>query len=221
MSQEVVQWKDGERIKMTRICEIKNILTGLQYLDFIKGKEAWYDYNFKVTPLDLDKWDEEIVGKDANRDIKEWIIQEIGWRLERIHEDISFFFRITLPEYFIRGKRGWTHSDTWGLDCYLSKVIQESVLHLKTITHGHPSNLKNMRQWKSILKKIAYTFEVAPTIGHEVNYIPSKDWTRKEYNKRKNQWKNCKDFRVMTKTESLKYEEGWRLFQEYFQNLWD
>ena len=74
MSQEVVQWKDGERIKMTRICEIKNILTGLQYLDFIKGKEAWYDYNFKVTPLDLDKWDEEIVGKDANRDIKEWII---------------------------------------------------------------------------------------------------------------------------------------------------
>jgi len=195
-------------------------LNGLRYLDFIKFKESHYKLSRPI-PFSIDNFETEMAKRRSNRDIEEWFQVEIGYRIERTCEAIKFFFRITLPEFFIRGKQGWSHSDTWGLDCYLSKVIQESVLHLKTITHGHPCGLKNMRQWKSILKKIAYTFEVAPTIGHEVNYIPSKDWNQKEYNKRKNQWKNCKDFRIMTKTESLKYEEGWRLFQEYFQNLWD
>ena len=193
------------------------ILNGLQYLSFIKLKEACCKLT-KPRHFSIENFEKEIAEKKANRSIEEWIEIEIGNRLFRTYENISFFFRITLPEYFIRGKQGWAKSDTWELDGYLSNVIKESVLHLEKMVHGHPCGLKNLKQWKSILKKIAWTFDKAGKIGDDWVYIPSKKYTRKQYNKFK---KHTKYMHIMTKTEALKYEEGWKLFQEYFQNLWD
>ncbi len=199
----------------------KNIIDGIQYISFMIAKEADYDYNFGVTPLDLDTWEEATAKRNENRSLERWVQEEIGWKIERVYKDISFFFRITLPEYFVRGKRGWASSDTWNLDGYLSDIIKESVLHLRKNVHGHPCGLKNMRQWESILKKIAWTFSTAKKMGDDYYYIPTKEHTRKHYSKIKKQFKSCNHLHIMTKTESLKYEEGWKFFQEYFQNLWD
>ncbi len=199
---------------------MKNKLNGIQYLNFIKFKEAHCELTRPVA-FDFDNFEAELAKRRANRNIEEWMQEEIGYRIERTYEAISFFFRITMPDFFRRGKRGWGNSDTWNLDGYLSDVIKGSVLHLEKHIHGYPCGLKSMRQWSSVLKKIAWTFEVAKKIGDEWLYIPSKEHTRKHYNAIKKQFKSCKHLHIMTKTESLKYEEGWKLFQEYYQNLWD
>jgi len=148
-------------------------------------------------------------------------IHSIKRWLSRTYQSISFFLRITLPEYFIRGKRGWGNSDTWSLDWYLSNVIKETVSHLKDNTHGYPCDLKNPKQWGNILKKIIWTFDIAKEMSDNFIYVPTKNWSRKKYNTTKEQFKNDKYTHIMTKKECLKYEEGWMLFQKYFNNLWD
>lgn len=197
----------------------KQGLNGLQYLSFLKNKENWYTNTGIGNSFDIEKQDEEMDKRNKNRSIEQWIEEEIGWKIEWLWNDITFFFGISLPEYFIRGKRGWASSDVWNLSDYLSTIIKETVLNLKKQAHGYPCGTKSMRQWHTILAKIVWTFDVAKNIGNKWIYIPSKKHNRKYYNFIKKQFKSCKHLHIMTKAESIKYEEGWRLFQKYFQSL--
>lgn len=196
---------------------MKSKLNGLQYLKFIAAKEKYYKANKPIPVKSID----DLFRREKPRTLEDWVEEEIGWRLKRIYDNISFFIRITIPDYFQRAVRGWGNSDTWNLDNYLSKVISQSVFHLRENVHGYPTDLKNLRQWKSILMKIVYTFHTSRRIGDTLWYIPSNKWTRKKYNATKQQFKNCKHLKIMTKKQVLKYEEGWMLFQKYFRNLWD
>ena len=168
----------------------------------------------------IDKWENER---------KVWIKKHpVYYRIERIYYAIVRFFEsiIETPrriKWFIqRGKRGWANSDTWGFSYYLTKVISEGVHHLKENIHGMPCDLTE-GQWIDILNKITYTFESAERMSDSELYL-IKDKKQREkwqkflvgHNKKFKSHNRC-----MTNKEIREYEEGWKLFKEYFFNLWD
>lgn len=137
--------------------------------------------------------------------------------------------RWQVPNTISRAKRGWGHADIWGFCDYLANVISGGLKHLKENKCGYPcpegkDGKEAKKEWDEALDKMIYTFETAKKVldnypAGEWLYIPSKDWDKqKEFRDR---MLNGTDMHVMTKEECLKYEEGFRLFQEHFFNLWD
>lgn len=147
----------------------------------------------------------------------------VKWATYRYYNNIEYFIR-GIRWFIQRGKRGWGVNDTWNFDHYLTRVIAEGVAYLRLTKMGYPTTVKNSEEWNKILKKIETTFLYARLISEaELYYIPSHKWTSKEYyetNERFNNGKHGK-MRCMRYDESKSYEEGWRLFQRYFFNLWD
>ncbi len=163
----------------------------------------------------------------------------------RIHKIYLYFYRlfcriVRLPgdirrnirDFIQRGRRGWADSDTWGFCDYLSNVILGGLKHLKKHKHGTPVTINpktkeydyDEKRWDEIMNKMIYTFETSKKI---LDNYPKNDWfytPTKEWNKQKSlrdKFSDGKLMYVMTKKECLKYEKGFKLFQEYFYSLWD
>jgi len=139
-----------------------------------------------------------------------------------------------------RANRGWANRDTWCFMNHLSEVIKGGLIYLKKNKHGIPNELaekfpndddgfaKASKEWDKIMDKIIYTFDTAKKIADQGwIYQESSQYTDKTV---KNMARFCEkmnkdypdgDYKVMTKEECIKYEEGWRLFQRYFFDLWD
>jgi len=108
-----------------------------------------------------------------------------------------------IPNWWQRGLNGWGFADTWRFDTYLSRIIIEGIKHLKKHQHGLPVDIaerhrkmKNAeKEWNKIIDKIIRTFEI------------HLKWT--DYGQ------------FPTEKEKKEYEEGWKLFSEYFGDLWD
>ena len=108
----------------------------------------------------------------------------------------------------IRKKKGLSkikEEELWNLDCTIIKFILprlekfKQMINEKGEIHGHPSNLKNMKEWIDILDKIIWSFQFAYDV---VNWNYSNEYRSNEQN-----WN--------------KYREGMDLFKEYLMNLWD
>lgn len=139
-----------------------------------------------------------------------------------------------------RGYRGYADEDLWHLSGYLSRVITPALAKLKEIKHGTPmaafeeadgvdehgnptdeASKKAEERWDNILADMIFTFHIAELIiDRNYDYIPTKDWTNEEYNRRKKICKQC-DMILLTYAESERYERGWKYFQEHFFSLWD
>jgi len=134
--------------------------------------------------------------------------------VERIPLDVKTFIQ--------RGKRGWANRDTWSFDYYLTKVISEAVYHLKENTNGMPNDLTE-GQWIDILNKIIYTFELAKRMSEDELYLIKDKKVRDKWQKTLDELnkKHKSRDRCMTNKEIREYEEGWKLFKEYFFELWD
>lgn len=168
--------------------------------------------------------------------------EEIKWR--KIHpklaklQDIWWWIRFGIKnkivefprevKYFIqRGKNGFSQRDIWGLDYYLARTISSGVDKLIQEVHCYPGNLKNIKQWKLILKKISKIFKMEEKISDgELIYLPVKKYNdKKRTDIIKTTKESNKDFdrndKVMTKKENQAYIEGWVLFAKYFRDLWD
>ena len=81
--------------------------------------------------------------------------ENLYWPLIRHVREIRFFFRITVPEFFIRGRRGWAPSDMWNLDGYLSRVMGEALTHFAESTHGWPgedSGWPTFEDWQAEIR---------------------------------------------------------------------
>lgn len=78
----------------------------------------------------------------------------VHWWLENHGPSVTYR---RLRGFWQRGKRGWSNSDTWGLDHHLSEVIRDSVQHLKETTHGYPGtpDVPTFEDWKRILDEIS------------------------------------------------------------------
>jgi len=147
------------------------------------------------------------------------------WQLVRLPGDI----RRNIRDFFQRGRRGWANSDTWEFSHYLSKVILGGVEHLEKIQHGMPTwkpgktDLECANEWDCILNAIINTFRLAKEISDgKVCYLPLKDFTEKEYRRLAKALENSKHrMKVLNRKEVFEYEEGFRLFAEYFFSLWD
>jgi len=75
---------------------------------------------------------------------------------------------------------------------------------------------KSMIEWKKILSEIIWTFEVTSKIqDHDWIYIPLAKYRNKYENKTK------RGYHLMTKEECKRYKNGWKLFQQYYFDLWD
>jgi hypothetical protein len=95
-----------------------------------------------------------------------------------------------------RWRRGYSDRDVWGLDSHLARVISGGVRQLITELHGHPGEM-TFEEWQAILAKIAAGFEAHMTLHEE---YPDEDRGAEL----ERQW-----------------EEGSRLFLEWFAGLWD
>jgi len=188
---------------------------------------------------------------EANNRSKNW---------EKAHPILNFFqschYEICrkkeIPEntyynikYFIqRGKKGYSKRDIWGFYCYLTDVMIGGLKELQEMIHGFPGGIANShaididgeskgtKEWKEIIGKIIWTFEVIKKIeNHEWVLVEDED-KRKEYQKyvrRLNKPDKESLFydlpqhkwHLMTKREMEKYNEGWELLKKYYMSLWD
>jgi len=164
------------------------------------------------------KWRKEHPKLAKLQDIWWWIRHGIWNKIIDFPSEVKYFIQ--------RGKRGIADGDVWGFDHYLASVISKGTDKLIKNAHGYPSNLKNSRQWSTILRKISKTFKTAEKITSlDLIYLSTKKENKnrkkiikvtREHNK---EW-DSKD-KVMTEAENEAYKEGWALFQKYFFNLWD
>lgn len=166
--------------------------------------------------------------------VKSWNIEEHMKEIEdkRKRRPVFYFFNdnyyrikhwiaglpLRIKSFFQRGKRGWADCDTWDFDSYLADVISKGVEHLRINSTGHSNGLTE-KEWDNILKEIIWTFETYKKIRRtELIYIPSEQFTWKKYN----QWKSrAFRWKVMKKSEVLRFEKGFDLFKKYFFDLWD
>ncbi len=147
-----------------------------------------------------------------------YYFHDIYYRVYHFVDDIP----LNIKSFLQRGKKGWSSRDTWGFSSYIANTIAEGVHHLKTFQHGHPADLTE-GQWTDILNKIIDTFEMAKRISDGTLYLIEDKTKRKKWSKMLdgiNKKYNSLD-RCMTDNEFKRYDEGWKLFQQYFFSLWD
>lgn len=128
------------------------------------------------------------------------LLQELYYRIRRL---VVFILDIPRDSYraikrgIQRGYRGWADEDVWGFDYYLTKVILGGLKRLKETKHGYPCDLTE-KKWDKIINKMIYTFETNKSL-----------------------FEGNKFFEQLSKEEQKKYNEGFKLFQKYFNSLWD
>lgn len=148
----------------------------------------------------------------------------LSWIYPKIYRfpDLPREIKLSTVSFIQRGKRGWSNRDTWGLCNYLATIITQSIKHLKKNINGRPCGLTE-GQWIDILNMIIDTFDTVTMIMDDKLYLIKDDKKRREWNKHLQElnktFKN--NARCMTDKEIKNYEKGWKLFKEYFFNLWD
>jgi len=136
------------------------------------------------------------------------------------------WYKTQVECYFHRGKHGWSYMDTWGYDRYLAQVISGGVKNIRKNTYGHPCDCEE-EQWNDILDKIAFTFDLAIRVheedlilllredfDNEENFLAQKERYIKLSKENPDFWK------IVSDEDTVKYKEGWRLFERYFFSLW-
>lgn len=139
------------------------------------------------------------------------------WPFYRFCADFKWKYIKGIKRFIQRGYRGYADSDTWSLDSYLSGIIISGVKTLKKNKMGHPAELKNMKEWHTILDKIIYTFEIEKDAANSDVFIPAN---LKEFLKVKKSLAGT-NIKVLTGSECRKYEQGWELFRKFYRGLWD
>jgi len=152
-----------------------------------------------------------------------WINRTFISPVRNLYDNTKWFIQ--------RGRRGYSDCDVWGLCHYLPGVISQSVNHLEKNLHSFPMGM-TFKQWQIILRKIVKSFEIMQkTIDGNLLFLPTTKWTEKNYEELKDLAKRMNrankamnsegKYKVMTKKQVLKYEEGLQLFIENLGGLWD
>lgn len=140
-----------------------------------------------------------------------------------------------IKHFIQRGKRGWTDSDWWNFDYYISTVIIGCLTRLKKEGDGLPigvdtkSEKQAIKKWHSILDTIINTFKTnIKIINDDLRYVSTtlkaKTKIRREQRALIKQFRNKHpDYptRVMSEKECKEYEKGFDLFKEHFFSLWN
>ena len=168
----------------------------------------------------IEKWEKREKRIKKNHPV--WYkLRYLYYNSKRMLEEIRLFPR-RIKWFIQRGKRGWADCDTWGLDFYLADIIENSIQYLKKNKYGYPNDLTEGK-WIDILNEISYAFYLSKKIIEMDLLLIRNPKKRKENNKH---WEifnkqNKTNIRCMTDKEIKAYDKGWKLFKEYFFNLWD
>lgn len=92
-------------------------------------------------------WDDLVADLEAHP--PGWFMRRY-YALRRLPGNVRRQWR-RFREFFVRGRRGWAESDTWGLDGYLARVMGEALEHLAENSHGYPL-YTTADQWRAELR---------------------------------------------------------------------
>lgn len=156
--------------------------------------------------------------------------------IKRTWENLSYFFRISLPSFFVRGWRGWADCDTWGWYAYNARIQRDVLKHLKKTKHGIPSvvtsdkveldqddnptynEFKRMEKaWNEIIDNMIRAFDyIVQCDEGKLDYY-SDTYDQKwmiEHEKKFN-------IKFMTKEQDEDMKKGFELYFKYYMSLWD
>ena len=90
--------------------------------------------------------------------------------------------------------------DTWSMDCTLALIIHPMLVQLKATKHGYPVDLTE-QEWDEILDEMIWAFEQKC---------------------RDDDWMEDYDYdQLGVKAHQKRMSNGFHLFGEYYENLWD
>ena len=105
--------------------------------------------------------------------------------------------------------------DTWNMDTTLSHIVVPMLKQLKATKHGHPSQLTEAG-WNSILDEMIFAFESKLIDWEDQYYGPFIEDPEKNLGG---------EFEWIDHDGLKSYQErisaGFKLFGEYYENLWD
>lgn len=134
-----------------------------------------------------------------------------------------------------RVTRGWADCDTWNLDNYLLDILPPVLRYLKAHQHGVPGELtvegdgpgleRAIAVWHEILDKMIQGFECAPGVKHDIpdEFITELDTYNSPFGKsgRKDIEVDWPAYNKWLAEQQAKFDEGMKLFHQYFFALWD
>ena len=107
--------------------------------------------------------------------------------------------------------------DTWSMDHTLAMIIHPKLVQLKATQHGHPSNLTE-QEWDQILDEMIWAFEQKCRDNWEDDYYG--DYVEDQKNGSMVGSFKWIDHEGL-KTHQERMTAGFKLFGEYYENLWD
>lgn len=139
--------------------------------------------------------------------------------------------------------RGWNDSDCWNMQITIADFVLPRLKRFKETVHGYPANIiesddyeEGMRQWKEIIDKMIYSFEVVSKdydnidlkdAGGKLEFVPIKDSDNcsLEYIGTPEQIQqheiDMKEYIAARKAEHIKVQVGLELFAKHYEDLWD
>lgn len=142
--------------------------------------------------------------------------------MKRIIRKINWFFQKVF--------RGYSEHELWGLDFHLSKYLLKRIKAFRKLDkYGFPAKLESMEEWNAILDKIIFALEFSSfDYGLDEKYkeheiiFPRLEKPRELFTLNDKPFLTYEDFQADKYQEFLdKYNEGMKLFAEYFSNLGD
>ena len=99
--------------------------------------------------------------------------------------------------------------DTWSMDHTLAMIIHPMLVQLKATQHGHPASL-TIEKWDEILDEMIWAF------GHKSKEIDAIDMCAEK----------CANFadpvcKACLDDTQKRLTNAFKLFGEYYENLWD
>lgn len=105
-------------------------------------------------------------------------------------------------------------SELWNLDLTIAKFILPRLIRFKEFENSHPINFKSVEEWNEVVDKMIWSFEFAKG-GYEVS-TSANLYPVEEYGERF----DFKEYKEKQEDAFKRYEEGMKLFAEYFSDLW-
>lgn len=139
------------------------------------------------------------------------------YAVPRFFRDARFEIQMAWQRVF----RGYDDKWGWGFYSELNAVAPLALKQMIEYGNGHPGHLKDLKEWHGILRKIIKGFEAADGLAENDYFTKVKlDKPEKDFMGDEVDYKLVKNVKLEKKLKA-EFDEGMKLFKEYYFNLWD
>ncbi|MHA1437927.1 MAG: hypothetical protein ACTSPD_10155 [Promethearchaeota archaeon] len=171
--------------------------------------------NVGGTIKDIEKYIEE-ERKKKMKTFVGWIYYQLYLPIYRKVNDIYYFFKVNVPNFIGRIKKGYGKADVWNFDYHIASVIEGGVRELADHHMGHDATMTD-EEWTEILYRISNTFATARKVANHDIILTTN---QRDYRHMKKIMKNH-DVVVYSPELTKDFYKGFDLFKKYFFGLWD